>query len=490
MAGTCSNPTFFVPIITVALMMPIRTVVQARKRLCAILFLGLSLSLGAPVSGQQQAIPDVQRDQLLNGLKIVFWPKPDAQNLIIKLRIHSGAMFDLAGKSGEMALLGDLLFPDPGTAEFFNDEMNGKLSVETNYDSITVSMEGRPNEFERIIEILRNALVSTQITADNVSRLRDLRVKIARETSISPAVVANRAIASRLFADFPYGRPASGTPEDLMRLERGDLMLARDRFLNPNNATLVIIGSLDKKRVGRTLRQLLGIWRKSEEIVPATFRPPKPPDVRTLLINGPADQTAEVRVATRGLARSDPDYAAATVLAAIAHQRWQQFAPKLGNRAVFARHEAHLLPGIFVMGASVSADNAGETVTTARNVIDSLMNTTSTAAELDAARREAIGELTNQLMRPDGIADFWLDEDTYHLSADRMREIQSLSAADLQRVANRLFRERALASVILGDVGQLKAALEKQMPIEVIGEISKPQPESKPPKSTTSPKPN
>ena len=138
-------------------------------------------------------------------------------------------------------------------------------------------MQGRAREFERIVEILRTALVTTQLTPENVAKVREGRIKIIRETSISPPMVADRAIAARLFGDFPYGRPYDGTVESLERVEREDLMLARERFLNPNNATLVVIGGVQTGRAMRALRQLLGVWRKSEQVVPATFRQPVSP---------------------------------------------------------------------------------------------------------------------------------------------------------------------------------------------------------------------
>ena len=180
-------------------------------------------------------------------------PQPGGQDVLVKLRIHSGAAFDLAGKAGTMALLGDLLFPDPNTREYFTDEMQGRLAVSTDYDSITITMQGRTREFERIIEILRNALVTTQLTPENVAKAREGRIKIIKETTILPATVADRAIAARLFGDFPYGRPYGGTVESLERIERADVMQARERFLNPNNSTLVIVGDLQPSRARRVL---------------------------------------------------------------------------------------------------------------------------------------------------------------------------------------------------------------------------------------------
>src|ERR1041384_5686351 len=141
-------------------------------------------------------------------------------------------------------------------------------------------------------------------------------------------VGADRAIAARLYGDFPYGRPANGAPEGLACVDRADLMQARDPFLNSNNATLAIIGGVTKARAMKTVRQLLGPWRKSEEIVPTTFRQPNPPDTRTLIVNVPGPNV-EIRLAARGVARSDHDYPGATVLARVAQHRCQAHAPHL-----------------------------------------------------------------------------------------------------------------------------------------------------------------
>ena len=209
------------------------------------------------VSAQVPMEPEHAR--LLNGLRVLIASHPGDQNVLLKLRIHSGAAFDLAGKAGEMALLGDILFPDPTTREFFTEEMQGRLNVTTDYDSLTITMQGRAREFEHIIEILRTALVTTQLTPENVAKVREGRIKVLKDTSISPTMLADRAIAARLFGDFPYGRPAGGTVESLQRVERADLMLARDRFLNPNNATLTIIGGVQTNRAMRAL-ECSGPW--------------------------------------------------------------------------------------------------------------------------------------------------------------------------------------------------------------------------------------
>ena len=446
-----------------------------------------------------QAPMEPERNRLLNGLRVLIWPRAGDQDVLLKLRVHSGAAFDLAGKAGSMALLGEILFPDPTTREYFTEEMQGRLNVTTDYDSLTITMQGRAREFERIVEILRTALVTTQLTPENVAKVRDGRIKIVRETSISSAMLADRAIATRLFGDFPYGRPHGGSVESLERVGRPDLMLTRERFLNPNNSTLVVIGGIQPNRAMRALRQLLGVWRKSEQLVPATFRQPSAPDPRTLIVNAPADQSVEVRLALRGFTRQDSDVPAAMLLATLARQRWEKLLPELARSPVFVRNNALALPGMFVMGASVDNLLAGKTLATAREVIQSLATTPVTTAELEQAKSQEVALANKEIASPDGVAEAWLDVDTYALPsvAEQLRALNVVSPADVQRVAMRLLSNGAFASVVVGDSDVLRTQIERYGKVEIMGEIdprtpptAEPRNESKPkPKSDLSPNP-
>lgn len=420
-----------------------------------------------------QTPPEPEREQLLNGLRIVLWPQPGNRDVFMSLRIHSGAAFDVAGKAGEMAILGDILFPDPSIREYFTDEMAGRLDVDTDHDAITVTMQGRADQFERIVEILRTAVVTTQLTPENVARIREARIKIAKETAIAPDVLADRAIAARLFGEFPYGRPPSGSAESLARVDRADLLLARERFLNSNNATLTVIGGVTRNRAIRALRQLLGPWRKSEQIVPTTFRQPLAPDQRTLIINSPTDQSAQIRLATRGLARSDRDSSLAAILGIVARQRWEKLSPENTRRPIFVRHEAHVLPGMFVMGAGVDTLLVATSLKQAREVMQSLMSVPVTDAELTQARNEISAQRAKELARPEGITRVWLDTDTFGLQSNTLETsaLDAVSPGELQRVATRLFKDAPVASIVMGDANQLRAALEPTTKIEMMGEV-------------------
>ena len=405
------------------------------------------------ISSAQTTEP--QRDQLLNGLRVLLWTRPGDQTVVLKLRIHSGAAFDTAGKAGTMALLGDLLFPDAATHEYFTVEMGGRLDVDTDYDAINITLQGRAAEYDRIVDVLRSGLVTTPLTPENLAKVRDARIKKLSETKPSGGEIADLAIAYRFLGAFPYARPVGGTADSLMKVERADLMLARDRFLSPNNATLAIVGGVDQKRAMRALRQLLGGWRKSDQIPPATFRQPDPPDKRTLILNSLGQPLAEVRLATRSVSRSDRDFFAVSLSTVLARERWRKMAEAPTGATFFARADAHALPEMFVMGASVDGAAGAKTLEAAYALIKSLVDTPASPAELEMVKGFSFG-LTNQTS--DAMVTAWLDIDTYDLPsiAEQLQLRNAISAADLQRVAGRLFKDKSFASVIVGNLEQLK----------------------------------
>jgi zinc protease len=416
----------------------------------------LLAALAPPLAAQSPA----REERLLNGLRVFFFPRPAAQKVWLRLRVGSGAAFDLANKEGMAQLLADALFPDPSTGQYVAEELGGSLDVRADYDAIEITVSGDAARFDALAEVLRNAILQMRLTPDEVRRLKDSRAKSLSEQGETAAARADRAAAARLFASYPYGRPAGGTAASVARVERADLMLARDRLIIPNNSLLAVAGGVDPARAMRTLRQFLGPWRKSEEVPPATFRWPPAPDARTLVIDAPGSTDAEVRIAARGIARSDRDRAAAALLAQVAQQRLRSALREVPAAKLSVGHDSHALGGVFLVSASVPPAQAAQAFEAARSALRSLTATHVTQAELETARRERSAALQSGRDAEYAAAADWLESVAYgHAPSDPARAYDSVTTADLQRVAARLFRDAPLASVVAGDAATLRTAL-------------------------------
>jgi predicted Zn-dependent peptidase len=437
----------------------------------------MTLLLLAPLSTIcAQAVPQPEREQLLNGLTILYGNRAGDPNVLLKLRVKSGAAFDLAGKAGTMSLLADAMFPETTTREYVAEQLGGRLNVLTSYDSIDITISGKSSELERLIEILRNGILNVNLSPESVTALRAERLKQLTEKS-SSAEVADRAVAARLFGTYPYGTPPYGTVATVAKIDRGDLMLARERFLNAENATLAIFGGVEKARVMRDIRQLLGPWQKGDRIVPATFRQPGAVDERVLLIDQPGASNVQLRLAVRGLSRSDPDAKAAFRLADVANDRWRKAVPELSTTSYVA-HEAYALSGMFVFAATVPSASAEKAIAAARKVMTDL-------AESGPGETQRLGPayVPSGWPSPENVASIWLESETYKVPVNRLLDFSALTPADLRRTAARLFGNSApLAIVVMGNAAELQTQLGYKIELRT----SAPEP-SKPATTPSSP---
>ncbi len=404
-----------------------------------ILFAAVSFSYPqtAKISGPRQ-------EKLLNNLKLLIWTEPVAEKVTVKLRIHSGAAFDLQNKEGTMALLADILFPNETSKEFFREDLGGSLHVVSNYDYIQINATGNPDQVLVILETLAGAVTKPVIDKETTAKARAARIEKVKELEKNPSHVADQAIAKRLFGTFPYGRSADGTAESLAKIDFADLLLAKQRFLTADNATLVVSGNVKSDFVFKAVRQLFGGWEKSDRKIPATFAQPDVPDTKEFSIETPNAENGLWRSAIMVAARNDKDFYATKVLTEI----WQnQFCFNDESKYGKSSFEPHLLRGIYVVSKNVLLN---EPPSPGRNPCSLMLMKDGkavyppiTQSNFEQAKSKIIADLNQKTLSAIDSADLWLDVDTYRLVSvkDEMQKANNITLADVQRVAENLQKQ-------------------------------------------------
>ena len=409
-----------------------------------ILFTAVSFSYPqtAKISGPRQ-------EKLLNNLKLLIWTEPAAEKVTVKLRIHSGAAFDLQNKEGTMALLADILFPNEAAKEFFREDLGGNLDVTSNYDYIQINATGNADQALAILETLSGAVTKPLIDKETIAKVRSARIEKIKELERNPSHVADQFVAKRLFGNFPYGRSADGTAESLAKIDFADLLLAKQRFLTADNATLAVSGNVKSDFIFKAVRQLFGGWEKSDKKIPATFAQPDAPATNSFLMPTENENVSELRFAFRGLARNDKDFVASEVLTRILHNRLQT---KEGSKAIVYQ-KSHLLPSLVVLKFSDwnvgTLKIEGENPTLPPNffeTVGNLLKTEIKTDEFERAKSEIVAE-RNKI----NSADLWLDVDTFKLVSvkDEMQKPSNITIADVQKVVERWKKEFVVAALVV-----------------------------------------
>lgn len=410
----------------------------------------LCLTVGAANSFAQAAKPAAPREEkLLNGLKLLIWNQPNAEKVTVKLRVHSGSAFDPQSKEGTMALLSEILFPNETIKEFFREDLGGSLEITSNYDYIQINATASNDQFLTMLETLSRAVTNPQIDRETTAKIRVAQIEKVKELEKNPAYVADQAVAKRLFGDFPYGRAQTGTVESLQKIDFADLILAKQKFLTPDNATVAIAGNVKPDFAIRAAKRYFGSWVKADRKVPATFTQPNPPETKFFLIKTEINNASELRFAFRGLARSEKDFYAAQILTSVLQNRLQK---KEGDK-VLLRQESYFLPGLVLLKFSDwktgSMNLAGENVSLPGNFLnytEDLLKPNVSAEEFQIAKNDFLKNFNGQ-----DVMESWLNADTFRLAPVKtdVQTAQDTALADVQRVLERWRKEVVVKTLLV-----------------------------------------
>jgi len=417
----------------------------------------LILFQSASNSFAQTKFPAPREEKLLNGMKLLIWNQPNAEKVSVKLRIHSGSAFDPQNKEGTMALLADALFPNESVKEFFREDLGGSLEITNNFDYIQIDATANSEQFLTMLESLAGAVTNPQIDKEITAKVRSARLEKLKELEKNPAYIADQAVAKRLFGDFPYGRTQTGTSESLQKIDFADLLLAKEKFLTPDNATVAITGNVKPDFAFRAARRFFGSWVKSDKKVPATFRQPDAPDTKAHIINFPLIENSEIRYAMRGLSRNDKDFVASNILVKIMQNRLRKVFSKNGQTTAFVRQDSNLLPGLIIVGLSDFPFDAESQLSEkpakthmiifkGENLAAPLVSEKISTEEFEKTKNEVLAEMNQK-----NAADLWLDVDTFKLvsAKEEFQKINNVSITDVQRIAERLIKEPTVTVLLV-----------------------------------------
>lgn len=404
----------------------------------------IAVSASYAVAAQKAGSSIPRQEKLLNGMKLLMWNDPSAAKVTVSLRIHSGSAFDPQGKEGTVKLLAENIFPNEAARDFFVEDLGGSLEIVSNYDYIQINASSYPSGLLTMLETIAQAVSTPTIDKETTETLKKALVAQIIELEKDPAYIADRAVAKRLFGSFPYGRPQLGTEESVAKIDFADLLFVNERLFGADNATLAITGNYSGETAYRAVRRFFGSWLKSDKKIPSTFRQPDEPDTKVMEGRLAGINSSQVRFALRGLARNDNDYAASQVLTNILNERFRTLV-KNGTEAS-VEHNARILPGAVVFRYTGSVNP----VIPAVNVFAAKI----TDAEFIRAKAA---------IRPIQVSERWLDVDTYKLTSvtEDAKAFETLTLADVQRVADRLSKNPVVTVVVLPDMSAPAASYEQ-----------------------------
>jgi predicted Zn-dependent peptidase len=279
-------------------------------------------SAPSPTEPRPYRFPDVIREELPNGLRLLMAPAAGASLITVRAVVHAGADHDPADKPGLAVFTGEML--EEGAAGKGSMEiaewvatLGAALFCGADWDASLVSIDSLSKHLERSVGLLADLLQRPEFPPHELERMRSERLTAIRQQKDDPAVVAGQLFNRFVFGSAPYGNPSVGTEGSVTAFQRSDVESFYARHYAPNNTSVVITGDFDPSRARTRVDAALSTWERRER---ATHEPPQAQaraGAKIFLIDRPASVQSEVRVGHVGVPRSCEDYFPLVVMNAI-----------------------------------------------------------------------------------------------------------------------------------------------------------------------------
>jgi zinc protease len=426
--------------------------------------------LPAPTLGPPPAprVPRPVRFALPNGLRVVAAPMAAVPQVVVRIALRAGSVFDPPEYPGAASLVGALLAE--GTAHRTADELNARLDLLGAAVHASVGHDFAEVEGLFLSETLADglALMAEVVSApsfphDETERVRaeSLDAIIARLDE--PANVAEDHVALETFgADHPYGVPAFGTPEGIESVPVDVLREFHAAHYLPAGSFLIAAGDFDPAELRQLLEQAFAGWTGDARTAVYPPMPEAPARAGRIVVEEWDDAAqSEIRFGGIGLDRRSPQWAAAAVANYI-----------LGGSTITGRLGSNLredkgwtygarssfIPGMaggsWIAETAVDVDVTAAAVAEIRREMQRLVDEPVPADELRRAKDSLVLSLPRAFETPSRVASRLGTLEAYGLPHDYWQahpaRIEAVTVDEVQAMARLFFDPARVVAVVVG----------------------------------------
>ena len=413
-------------------------------------------------------LPSIQKRQLSNGLPVWMVEMHKVPVVQENVLVASGTADDPTGKFGVASFMAAMLTEGAGSRSSLEiadavDFLGADLGASTGVDASAVRLHVPVARLAEALPLMADVALRPTFPKDELERLRKERLTNLLQARDDPATIASLAFARVLYGStHRYGTASAGTAETIRALTPDDLRAFYTATFRPTNATLLVVGDMTPGNVLPLLESNFGAWKPpgsapARTTLPAVAQPDKR---QVYLIDKPGAAQSQIRIGWIGVPRSTPDYFPIQVMNTILGG---SFTSRL-NMNLREEHgyaygagsgfDMRLSAGPFAASAGVQTDKTSESLKEFFKELNGILkpipaDELARAKNYVALRFPAGFETTADISRKlEDLLVYRLPEDYF---SKYVQNIEAVTAADVQRVAQKYIQPDRFAVVVVGD---------------------------------------
>jgi zinc protease len=432
--------------------------------------------------------PDIQRATLKNGMKVVLTRRTESPTMVMNMLFDAGFCTDKmpGGKLGLANLAMNML--DEGTKSMNSLQISDRLQIlgaslntSSDLDYAYVGLNTLRQSIDPSLDLMADVVLNPAFPEPDLQRLKNQQVSSIQNEKKNPTGMVIRVMPELLYGkDHPYGMPMSGTgtEESVANLGLEDVRGFYQRWIKPNNATIVVTGDITLSELVEKLEKRFGSWSKGDvpkKVIPEVattnkkkiFLLDRPESQQSLILAGhltkPYGQLDETAIEQMNNVLGG-DFTSRINMNIREDKHWSY-----GSRSMIM-NTAGQRP--FFVFAPVQTDKTKESIQEVIKEINQYVgDKPMTQAEFDKTKQNTMMAMSGMWETNGAVNGSAIDVVKYGLKDDHWKtysqRVQNLTLKDVQGVAKAVVKPGDIGWFLAGDAMKVTPGLE-QLGMEVI----------------------
>jgi len=337
--------------------------------------------------------------------------------------------------------------------------IGGEMKFSGGEDFSTGALRVLKKDMDLGFALLADVLMNPVFPEREVERVRSEVLGELQGEGDQPAILADKAFDTIVFASHPYGRPANGTPRSISKITRKQLLEFHRAHYHPGTTVIAVVGDIREAEALDLIKKHFGAWAKRNS--PPDKLPPPPalsqPMVKVIDKNL---TQANIILGHIGIDRANPDFYAVSVMNYILGGGG--FSSRLVNRIrdelglaydVDSGFQANLMPGPFTVRLQTRNATAKQAIASVIEEIKRIRTEPVNEQELADAKAYLIGSFPLRLDTTVKLSALLTLIELHGLGLsyfeDYPKAVAAVTIDDVLRVAKKYLHPEAVAVVAI-----------------------------------------
>ncbi|MBS1969035.1 MAG: insulinase family protein [Bdellovibrionales bacterium] len=406
------------------------------------------------------AATDVEEVTIAPGVTVLFKAQKETPTVSVRAGFLGGLRAEPESQAGLTEMFSRAW---TGGGKKFNetelnlkiDEMAAGLGAFSGRNSVGVSMDYLSVYEKPMFEVFSDVLAAPLFPSEVIEREKQILKNQIKSRNDNPSQIAILQFMKTLFSGHPYARDMMGTQESISQIQTDALRAYYEKIVASRNFTISVVGDFDKSFWMESLKKLASELPKGEKFE-STFSL-DPIKQEHYLYQESKKEQSHVVMGVRGLTITDEERYQLEVIQSILSGQGGRLFIELRDKNSLAYSVAPmrmegLEAGYFGAYIGCSPEKVKKAIAMMKEEFRKLIETKVPEQELLRAQRYIVGRHDIDLQRKSAISNSILFDRIYGLDPREGLDVAdkyfAVKAADLQALAERLFKQHFVISVV------------------------------------------